>query len=204
MTKPKRNRGRHRVPPKPHHMHKANRGFCKFCGGTIMKNGKLNRRATWHPECALKWTIMNSPRDARRFVFVRDRGICRACGTNCQPDGADPAAVAKIIETIMSPPGETMTTRFHTPIDLGPWELDHILPLNEAVRIGSPPELWQMSNMATLCHGCHVAKTKLDRIIYPDEDEKRDRRSIRTTADAIAALELSGFKLDHASMVVGA
>lgn len=177
-------------------MLKSNRGFCKFCGGPVMKHGKLNRRATWHPECALKWTIMNSPRDARRFVFVRDRGLCRSCGANCQPDGSDPQAVANIIEQIMSPPGETMSTRFHKPMNLGQWELDHIFPLSEAERVGSPLELWTMSNMATLCHDCHVEKTKLDRIIYADLDQVLHHH-IRCTSDAIAALAQKGFMLDH-------
>lgn len=188
MPETKRNRGYHRVPPKPPSMLNARRGFCKLCSGAIMKKGELNRRAMWHPECALKWSIMNSPRDARYFVFVRDRSICSACGKNCQPEGVTVETINKMVESIISPAGDTMTQRHRAPLDTGSWELDHIVPLSEAAHLGQPLWMWMLSNIGTLCHGCHVVKTKKDRVIYAKKDH-----GILTTDDAIAALLDSGF-----------
>jgi 5-methylcytosine-specific restriction endonuclease McrA len=146
-------------------MNHAKPGQCKFCGDPIIgANGRINKRASWHPQCALRWTIMNSPRDARRFVFVRDRGICKDCGKNCAPDNGNPATVARIIEQIMSPP-PGQTHKQLPPLRLGLWELDHVIPLSQAK---GRPECFQLGNMQTLCPKCHVAKTKADRVLYGD------------------------------------
>lgn len=108
---------------------------------------------------------MNNPRDARKFVFVRDRGVCQAegCGRNCAPDGGDEEKVRKIIEQIMSPNPTALNIK---PIALGEWELDHVIPLSEAPRRGNPPELWMLGNMTTLCPECHREKTARDRELY--------------------------------------
>jgi 5-methylcytosine-specific restriction endonuclease McrA len=160
-----RHRSGHRVPPRPPFINTSKPGQCKFCGDPIITNGRINRRASWHPQCALRWTIMNSPRDARRFVFVRDRGICKECNKNCSPNNGNPDTVARIIEQIMSPPSDQHHKQLPT-MPLGMWELDHVIPLSQAQRMGNPPHLWQLSNMQTLCPPCHVIKTKQDRVLY--------------------------------------
>lgn len=50
-----------------------------MCGEPIMKGGMLTSRY-WHPTCAVRWTIMNQPAQARRFLFKRDKGRCAQCG----------------------------------------------------------------------------------------------------------------------------
>ena len=165
-------RSSHRVPPRPASYRSAKPGTCKFCAEPIVMGGKINRRANWHPACALRWTIMNSPRDARRFVFVRDRGVCCDCGTNCAPNGGNPDTVARIVEKIMSPPANQQLKLSAETLDLGDWELDHHIPLSEAARLGNPPELWQLGNMRTRCHKCHVLKTREDRLRYGASDDQ--------------------------------
>jgi 5-methylcytosine-specific restriction endonuclease McrA len=105
---------------------------------------------------------MNSPRDARRFVFVRDRGTCKKCTRYCGPD--DPGTVQDIINDIMSPEHKQGST-----VDLGRWELDHVIPLKHA---NGRPECWQLGNMQTLCHDCHTIKTREDKIKYGDVDTR--------------------------------
>lgn len=145
-------------------MSRAKPGTCKFCDTAIIVNGKVNRRASWHPACALRWTIMSSPRDARRFVFLRDRGVCCDCGLDCAPDNA-----AEIVAKIMATPsGRAMG---YDTMDLGNWELDHIIPLSQAAARGNPPELWMLSNMATRCEECHKIKTREDRLRYGVKDD---------------------------------
>jgi 5-methylcytosine-specific restriction endonuclease McrA len=106
---------------------------------------------------------MNNPQQARRFVFVRDRGFCARCGTDCF-SGSE----AKRHETIKiilegSVNGAALNIRA---MPLGTWELDHVIPLWVAPSMGNPPKLWMLGNMATLCSSCHSAKTKEDEVKY--------------------------------------
>lgn len=102
---------------------------------------------------------MNNPTDARRFVFVRDRGRCADCKADCAP--GDEHVVRRIIEEIMSP--RQIMGEQRAPLVLGEWELDHIVPLSQA---HGDPTKWELANMQTLCVACHKAKTARDREIY--------------------------------------
>jgi 5-methylcytosine-specific restriction endonuclease McrA len=51
-----------------------------MCGEPIIEGGVLATRKSWHQMCATRWTIMNQPAQARRFVFKRDGGRCARCG----------------------------------------------------------------------------------------------------------------------------
>jgi len=141
-----------RIPPKPASYNRAKPGQCRFCAKPIYKNGFLHKRAQWHPACALTWTIMNSPQDARRFVFLRDRGICAHCGTDCSPNGQEDAR--DIIQRLML--GERVKR-------LGKWQLDHMRPLFAA---DGNPQMWQLANMQTLCETCHIVKGVEDNEVY--------------------------------------
>lgn len=76
----------HRVPPKPPHWW-CERGTCRFCGEEIVEGGKINRRKHWHQPCADIWNVMNSPRDARKYVLKRDNFTCQGCGVHDPNDG---------------------------------------------------------------------------------------------------------------------
>lgn len=143
-----------RLPPKPRSYSKSLPGQCKFCAKPIFKNGFIHKRAQWHPVCALTWTIMNSPKDARRFVFLRDRGICGKCNYDCSPRGATHSQ--EIVSKLM----QGFDVR-----KLGNWELDHIVPLFAAQ---GNPDCWKLPNMMTLCRPCHVIKTKADNEKYSE------------------------------------
>lgn len=45
-----------------------------------MKNGKVNKRASWHPKCVEQYRLIHFPRDTRRAVWKRDKGQCYICG----------------------------------------------------------------------------------------------------------------------------
>lgn len=70
----------YRKPPKPLHYHSAPKGFCRYCGEEIIKNGKRNNRANWHPACVKKYTLVHFPRETRKAVYRRDQGVCATCG----------------------------------------------------------------------------------------------------------------------------
>ena len=105
------------------------------------KHGQPNRRRRWHPECVLAWDRCD-PREQRRIVRRRDRGVCRACGV-------DTLALKREIRGR----GRTRKLRelgFHPRRSL--WELDHVVPLID----GGGHET---SNLQTLCVPCHRAKS---------------------------------------------
>jgi 5-methylcytosine-specific restriction endonuclease McrA len=157
------------VPPRPRSFDSRNPGHCKFCGEAIrLRNGKVNKRASWHPHCAITWTIMNNPQQARRMVFVRDRGYCCDCGKDCF-NGSE----AKRQETVNiilhgSVSGMALDVRA---MPLGTWEVDHDIPLWVAPSMGNPPELWMLPNMRTRCPECHKIKTKADEEKYASTRE---------------------------------
>src|SRR5690606_1168361 len=115
MTKPRR---RTRIPPKPRAYTRAGPAQCRFCAKPVYKCDMLHKKAQWHPACALEWTVMNSPKDARRFVFIRDRGVCAHCGDDRSPRGQEHAR--EIAQKLML--GYDVRK-------LGTWQLDHVHPL---------------------------------------------------------------------------
>ena len=62
----------------------APRGTCRWCGEAILhgsgpKQGRVDARRRWHPDCVAQYNLTD-PRELRRLVRKRDRGVCRACG----------------------------------------------------------------------------------------------------------------------------
>ena len=72
--------GIHRRPPKPMSWN-CPKGNCRFCGVSIVENGRINRRKHWcRKACIGLWRLINRPREMRRHVFIRDKGVCQECG----------------------------------------------------------------------------------------------------------------------------
>lgn len=142
-----------RIPPRPATYDSAKPGQCRFCSKPVFRGKHINKRAQWHASCALTWTIMNSPQDARRFVFIRDRGMCARCGVDCSPRGQEHAR--QIVSKLMQ--GYEIRK-------LGLWELDHIVPLFAA---DGNPDMWKLPNLQSLCPPCHLAKGREDEQTYP-------------------------------------
>lgn len=124
----------------------APRGTCRWCGDKILyasgpKEGKLDRRRRWHPECVDAYEA-SDPREARRKVRKRDRGHCARCGL-------DTYALRRSLRGR----GRARALRARGFIPRRSlWELDHIEPLIDG---GSH----DLSNLQTLCTPCHKLKT---------------------------------------------
>jgi 5-methylcytosine-specific restriction protein A len=168
----------HRRPPIP--FSDAPRGTCRWCGEPILhadgdKGGHVNRRRRWHPRCAREYNA-SDPREARRRVRRRDRGLCRECCLD----------TVKLRRELR---GKGMTAKLR---DRGfkprksLWELDHIVPLID----GGGHEL---ENLQTLCVPCHERKTAAEararakRRQRPDT-ESRARRSSRDDEERLESL----------------
>ena len=106
-----------------------------MCGLNIYKRGKINKRSTWHPECADEYMMIYHPGETRKRIWLRDGGECNKCG-RVQP----------------------RKSRIH---DLK-WHVDHIKPLWEQKNKKFDEidlNYWRENNLQTLCTKCHTEKT---------------------------------------------
>jgi 5-methylcytosine-specific restriction endonuclease McrA len=91
--------------------------------------------------------LASDPRELRRRVRKRDRGVCRACGVDTRRLDRETRGLGR---------GRAERLRslgFHPRRSL--WELDHVRPLIE----GGGHDL---SNLQTLCVPCHRRKSALE------------------------------------------
>lgn len=121
----------HRKPPRPATWDSP-KGSCRFCGHDIIEDGKKNGRKNWHTDCVHIWKVMNDPKYAREFVYLRDFGKCLDCGT----------------QTALRWYQKGTT-----------FEVDHVKPLFEA---NGDLSYWHPTNLCLRCTDCHKKKTKTD------------------------------------------
>ena len=162
----------------------AEPGHCRLCGVAILrKDGQPARNRRWCDSHQLEAKVIGSPLRARAAVFQRDRGICRACATDCTSyyqscrfsenlEGVYRVQINREKALEWCERILTISTR-HTifPIDLGEWHVDHAMPLHLVDR--SKPDAWKywtLENLRTRCPECHKAKTA---------QEAKDRGKVR-------------------------
>jgi 5-methylcytosine-specific restriction endonuclease McrA len=160
----------HRRPEIP--FSDAPRGVCRWCGDAILqedgpKRGERNLRRRWHPACLLAWE-QSDPREARRRVRRRDRGICADCGldtyaTRRQLRGR--GSTARLRERGFKPRKSL-------------WELDHIVPLIDG---GSH----DMANLQTLCTPCHKRKTAREASHRRERERERQAEALMERAELL-------------------
>jgi 5-methylcytosine-specific restriction endonuclease McrA len=155
----------HRRPEIP--FSDAPRGTCRWCGEQIdyergPRRGTIDRRRRWHPACVDAYNA-SDPREARRLVRRRDRGICADCGLDTYALGRRHRGrgSTRKLRALGFKPRKSL------------WELDHIVPLID----GGGHDL---TNLQTLCTPCHKRKTAV---------EARARRDARRQSESEALLE---------------
>ena len=144
------------------HFSDAPRGTCRWCGELILhpageKQGEVDARRRWHPACVEAYED-SDPRELRRRVRKRDRGVCRACGldTNRLRREVRGRGRASRLRALGFQPRRSL------------WELDHVIPLIDG---GSH----HASNLQTLCVPCHREKSA-------EETRARARSKARESA----------------------
>lgn len=157
----------------------APRAICRWCGEAIVypdgpKQGQPDRRRRWHPECVVAYDA-SDPREARRRVRKRDRGICAACGldTRVVKKAHRGRGSARALRALGYVPRRSL------------WELDHVVPLID----GGGHEL---ANLQTLCTPCHKRKTAAEARQRAERERSEatiasDPASARATAPGIEA-----------------
>jgi 5-methylcytosine-specific restriction endonuclease McrA len=156
----------HRRPRIPHT--DAPRGICRWCGKAIFhdeetpKAGEVNLRRRWHPDCVDEYNA-SDPREARRLVRRRDRGICRECqlDTNRLKRETKGRGRARKLRELGFKARRSL------------WELDHILPLIDGGGHG-------LDNLQTLCVPCHEEKTAREAMARAER--RRSEKSDSPTA----------------------
>lgn len=143
---------KHRRPPLPESMKRhVPKGQCRWCNQPILKpDGTENRARNWHPACVDIYMIACFSDAQRKAVWKRDHGVCARCGTQ----------TVKEVRGFTHRPLDVMKLPYHL---LGPmgrlWQADHIRPLLEA---NGDMSYYLLSNLQTLCNGCHIQKGKED------------------------------------------
>ncbi len=120
------------------------RNLCRWCNLEVPKG-----RVTFCSDfCVEEWRLRTDPGYLRDKVFERDKGICAACGVDCEAAwihlkrlrGA--ARVRTLLEWGVKPRARKSL-----------WDADHIVPVVEG---GGECDL---ANLRTLCLKCHRAAT---------------------------------------------
>lgn len=152
------------------------KGHCRWCGGEIWSDKdptKLNTRRTWHPACYHRYCLHTRAEDQLDFIVDRDGIGCSGCGkavgkwrhtSSYRSDEAtvhDPSVVEEYwVRRVGGADGPFCAVWWQSGL-----QVDHVtalglvaLTIAKAIRW----RWWGPSNIAGLCHACHVVKTKAD------------------------------------------
>jgi 5-methylcytosine-specific restriction enzyme A len=120
------------------------RGLCRWCSLEVPRG-----RFTFCSEyCVHEWRLRSQPAYLREQVFLRDRGICAACGSD---------TLAEVKRLRLSRGKNRKSLLNHWGLRARKrkslWDADHILPVVEG---GGECDL---ENIRTLCLRCHRTAT---------------------------------------------
>lgn len=138
------------------------RGLCRWCALEVPRG----RYTFCSAYCVHEWKLRSQPGYLREQVFLRDKGICAACGIDAiatlrllrRSRGASRASLLEQWK-----PGRRRRSSL--------WDADHIVPVVEG---GGECDL---DNLRTLCLRCHRAATAALR-----ERMRQQRRSVAAGA----------------------
>lgn len=120
--------------------------LCRWCQLEVLAR---RRRTFCSAYCVHQWRLRSDPGYLREQVFVRDRGICAACGTDTI------AAYNQLKRSRGKARGEALAVwglkSVHARRSL--WDADHMLPVAEG---GGQCDI---DNLRTLCLPCHREAT---------------------------------------------
>ena len=123
------------------------KGFCAWCGSE-----KLNGLKYCGNDCRLEANVRASGIMVEYEVFRRDKGICAACGMDCEWVASQKRIMGKVAKY------DYPTRALHG--SWGPWathdrlwQADHIVPVVEGGGVCG------LENYRTLCLRCHKADT---------------------------------------------
>jgi len=113
------------------------RSLCRRCSAEV----PTRRRTFCSKACVHEWKLRTDPGYLRQQVFLRDRGVCAACGLDTMATGRVP------LRRQAPPHHQRARGSGHL------WQADHIVPVTEG---GGECGL---ENIRTLCTACHKRET---------------------------------------------
>jgi 5-methylcytosine-specific restriction endonuclease McrA len=120
------------------------RNLCRWCSLEVPKG-----RLTFCSEfCVEEWKLRSNPGYLREKVLARDKGVCAACGTDCN---AAYHHLKRLRGVARARAWAAWGIKANSRRTL--WDADHIVPVVEG---GGECDL---SNIRTLCLKCHRAVT---------------------------------------------
>lgn len=132
---------------------------CRWCRNEVPRR----RRTYCSAACVHEWRLRSDPGYVRDQVFIRDRGVCQACGTDAgklyrilnyvRRRHRGHWAIKRYIKSILHDIGFGTVAWPRTL-----WDADHIVPVVEG---GGQCGL---ENFRTLCIACHKLETSRLRI----------------------------------------
>ena len=137
---------KHRLPPRPPLR-------CRLCLDPCPK-----RRRSWcSDECMEAYFMVSDTQFLRGKVHDRDRGVCRRCGIDCSKlrrriNKIERGPALQQALQVLKDQGFSVGKPEWVGYCPSLWQADHIEALDEG---GS----FELSNVQTLCHFCHKAKT---------------------------------------------
>ena len=121
------------------------RALCRWCALEVPRG----RRTFCSEYCVHEWKLRTDPGYLREQVFVRDKGVCAACGVNTERLRNHFRKLDYRARRLFLKEWE-----LHENSRRSLWDADHIIPVAEG---GGECDL---ANMRTLCLKCHRAATK--------------------------------------------
>lgn len=120
------------------------RNLCRWCNLEVPP-GRVTFCSEW---CVEEWKLRSNPGHLRERVFERDKGVCAACGVDCQ---AAFHHLKKQRGTSRARLWKEWGLKANSRRTL--WDADHVVPVAEG---GGECDL---SNIRTLCLKCHRTAT---------------------------------------------
>ena len=121
------------------------RGLCRWCSLEVPRG----RYTFCSAYCVHEWKLRSQPAYLREQVFLRDRGLCAACGI-------DTLAASRRLRSSRGANRQLLLKhwRLKSNVRRSLWDADHIIPVAEG---GGECDL---ANIRTLCLRCHRTATQ--------------------------------------------
>jgi len=129
---------------------------CRSCGNIL-----TGRRTSFcHDLCVHNYRLRADRTYAVQQVFLRDRGVCKACGCDTEQLRED---MGKLPQAAREARAQALGISLHRVRLTSNRRLPRLWDLDHSVRVADGGGSCGIDNLATLCLPCHQAKSRKER-----------------------------------------